>query len=138
MPQKTRPRKKLSRQEQRNLDIEIGFLEGVLKRDPNFTDVLQILGEDYTRRGRYHEGLQVDEQLARLNPTQPLAHYNLACSYSLTGQYDLAFHSLDRALSLGYCDFQWMSKDPDLSNFRKHPLYRKIRAKIRSIRIKVS
>jgi tetratricopeptide (TPR) repeat protein len=138
MPQKVRPRRKLSREEQKNLDIEIGFLEGVLKRDPHFTDALQILGEDYTRRGRYSEGLRVDERLAELNPTQPLAHYNLACSYSLTGQYNLAFGALERALSLGYCDFRWMSKDPDLSDFRRHPLYRKIRAKIRSIRIKVS
>jgi tetratricopeptide (TPR) repeat protein len=138
MPQNSTPRKKLTRQELKDLDIEIRFLEGVVRRDPHYVDALQILGEDYTRRGRLDEGLEIDEKLARLHPDQPLAFYNLACSYSLTDQFDLAFAALERALSLGYCDFRWMSKDPDLRNFRKHPLYRKIRAKVRSLKIKIA
>ncbi|MBI3414000.1 MAG: tetratricopeptide repeat protein, partial [Verrucomicrobia bacterium] len=107
MPNKVSPRKKLSRQEQQNLDIEIGFIEGVVRRAPGYVDALQLLGDDYTRRGRFTEGLKVDEQLAQLRPTDPMTHFNLACSYSLTEQCEAAFEALNRALDLGYSDFKW-------------------------------
>jgi tetratricopeptide (TPR) repeat protein len=136
MPKKTSERKKLSRNERRDLDIEIGFMEGVIRRDPSFVKALQILGDDYTRRGKVAEGLRVDKQLAELCPEDSLVHYNLACSYTLTAQYDDAFSALDRALNLGYRDFRWLAKDPDLDTLRKHPLYKKIRAKVRSLKVK--
>jgi tetratricopeptide (TPR) repeat protein len=133
MPKKISTRKKLSRQELKNLDVEIGFIEGVVRRDPNFVEALQLLGDDYTRRGRFTEGLKIDEQLIHLRPEDPLAHYNLACSYSLTEQYDQAVTALERAITLGYRDFQWLSRDPDLSKLRKHPLFKSIRAKVKSL-----
>jgi len=135
MPSKGR--KKLTREQERSLDIEIGFLEGVARRDPTYIDALQVLGDDYTRRGRFTEGLKVDEQLSRLRPGDALVHYNLACSYSLTEQFEPAAAALDRALDLGYRDFKWLSKDPDLAKFRKHSLYKKIRARVRAMEIKI-
>ena len=119
------------------MDIEIGFIERVVQRDPKYVEAWQVLGDDYTRRGRVVEGLQVDERLAQLRPEDPLVHYNLACSYSMTGQFEQAVDSLERALNLGYRDFKWLARDPDLENLRLHQLYRKIRAKLRTLRIKV-
>lgn len=128
----------MSRQEQRDLDIEIQFLEGIVRRDPTYTEALQVLGDDYTRRGRFAEGLEVDLQLARLNPRDALAHYNLACSYVLTERFEDAVQALDRAIDLGYRNFSWLARDPDLAALRRHPLYRRIRAKVRSLRAKVA
>lgn len=137
MPHKRSSRKKLTRQEQRNLDVEIGFIEGVVKRDPGYVEALQILGDNYTRRGRYVDGLKVDEQLSRLRPHDALVQYNLACSYSLTDQSEPAIAALNRALDLGYRDFKWMAKDPDLKNVRKHPFYKKLRVRIKAMTIPV-
>ena len=58
-------------------------------------------------------------------------------SSSLNDQFDLSVEALEKALSLGYCDFNWLVKDPDLRKLRKHPLYERIQAKIRGLRIKV-
>jgi tetratricopeptide (TPR) repeat protein len=127
---------KLTRAQERDLDIEIGFIEGVVRRAPGFVEALQILGDDYTRRGRFADGLKMDEELARLRPDDALVHYNLACSYSLTGQFTAAAAALHRALDLGYRDFKWLAKDPYLAKFRKHPLYKKIRAKIKAMEIR--
>jgi len=69
MPKKSTLRKKPTRQEQRDLDVEITFMEGIVRRDPEYVEALQILGDDYTRRGEFAEGLKVDEQLARLRPS---------------------------------------------------------------------
>lgn len=125
---------KLSAEERRNLDIEIGFLSGLTRRDPTYIEALRLLGDAYTRRGKYTEGLEVDEQLTRLQPSDPIAQYNLACSYSLTDQPAAAFRALHRAIDCGFRDFRALSRDPDLARFRKHPLYRKLRERIRTLK----
>lgn len=136
MPKKSfSSRKKLTRQEIRDLDVEISFLEGIVRRDSDYVEALQILGDAYTRRGEFSDGLKVDEQLARLRPQDALVHYNLACSYSLTEQVDQAGTSLEKALQLGYRDFKWIVTDPDLRNLRAHTSYKKIRARLRELKL---
>ncbi len=137
MTKKVRLREALSRRQQRDLDIEIGFLEGVVRRDPGYEEALQVLGDDYSKRGRFDEGLRVDEQLAGLRKQDCYAHYNLACSYTRTGKTELAFTALEQALELGYRDFKWLSRDPDLRPLRKLPAYRRIRARIKAMQIRV-
>jgi tetratricopeptide (TPR) repeat protein len=133
MPQKSSNRRALTPRQERDLDIEIGFIEGVVRRAPDYADALQVLGDGYTRRGRYEEGLKIDEQLAQLRPKDALVHYNLACSYGLADQVERAVATLHRALDLGYRDFKWMRRDPDLRKVRKHALYRQIRERILSL-----
>ena len=127
----------MTRSEQRDLDTRIGFIEGLVRRDPDYVDALQLLGDHYTQRGRYTEGLNVDERLARLDPENAFVFYNLACSYSLTDQFDRTALALEKALSLGYRDFAWLAKDPDLKKFRQQPAYDEIKARIRRMKIKI-
>src|SRR3954470_7704605 len=129
--------RKLNRVNQRELDVKIQFMEGIVRRDPNYVDALQLLGDHYTQRGRFNEGLGVDERLARLEPKNPLVFYNLACSYSLTEHFDRAVLALEKALQLGYRDFTWLAKDPDLKKLRAQPIYREIQKKIRGMKVKV-
>jgi tetratricopeptide (TPR) repeat protein len=138
MPEKLSARKKMKRQESKDLDIKIQFMEGIVRRDPDYVEALQLLGDHYTQRGRYDQGLKVDEQLSRLEPHNPLVFYNLACSYSLIGEVDLAATALEKALALGYRDFKWLAKDPDLRTLRKHPVFREIQAKIRKMNVKIA
>ncbi|HKI68359.1 MAG TPA: hypothetical protein VKA67_02135 [Verrucomicrobiae bacterium] len=137
MPEKSSSRKKLSRKGQRDLDVKIGFLEGLVKRDPNYVEALQLLGDHYTHRGHFEQGLKVDEHLARLEPQNPLVYYNLACSYSLIGKVDRAAFALEKALTLGYRDFTWLAKDPDLRKLRDHPVFQNIEDKIRKMKVKI-
>ncbi|HEX4342637.1 MAG TPA: hypothetical protein VH255_04560 [Verrucomicrobiae bacterium] len=130
-------RKKLSRKDQLSLDTRISFMEGLVRRAPDYIEALQLLGDHYTARGSFDDGLKVDEHLCTLEPTNPVVFYNLACSYSLTSQIDRAVFALDRALTLGYADFKWLAQDPDLDNLRRDPIYRDIETKIRQMKIKV-
>jgi Flp pilus assembly protein TadD len=109
-------------------------MEGLVRRDPDYVDALQLLGDHYTQRGRFTEGLHVDERLARLEPANPLVFYNLACSYSLTDEFDRAFSALNHAIELGYRDFKWLAKDPDLKKLRAQPAYAEIKEKIRQFK----
>ena len=63
--------------------FEIGFFESVLRRDPNYSEVIEILGGLYTKMGRISDGLRMDRRLVRLQPGNHTAHYNLACSLAL-------------------------------------------------------
>jgi len=137
MPRRNSARsKRLSRKEVRDLDTKISFLEGIVKRDGDYVEALQILGDHYTQRGRYEHSLKVDKQLSRLEPRNPLVFYNLACSHSLNSEFGLAAAALQKALTLGYRDFKWLAKDPDLRLLRKHPLYRTIADRIRKMKVK--
>src|SRR5262252_7775494 len=121
MPERqTAKTKKLTRREVRELDVKIGFMEGIVGRDPQYVEALQILGDHYTQRGQFEDSLKVDKRLSRLEPRNPLVFYNLACSYSLNKELDRAAAALDKALGLGYNDFKWLAKDPDLRPLRKH------------------
>ena len=137
MPKKASARKRLTLREQRDLDIEIDFMEGVLKRAPKYVDALQILGDAYTRRGKFVDGLKIDEQLSALRPDDPTVLYNLACSYSLTKRYEDALAVLARAIDRGYNDFKWLLKDPDLAGLRQQPRFKTIQEKIRQVKIQV-
>ena len=137
MPKKFASRTSLTRQEKRDLDIEIGFLEGLVHRDPAYIDALQLLGDDYTKRGKYLAGLRIDHKLSILRPRDPLVFYNLACSLCLSRQYDDAAVALERSIDRGYRDFRWLAEDPDLYDLRKQPVYRRIRAKLRQLRVRV-
>jgi len=79
----------------------------------------------------------MDERLARLQPGDALVFYNLACSYSLTEQFDRAALALEKALGLGYRDFNWLARDPDLHKLRQQPIYRHIEDKIHRMKVKV-
>ena len=119
MPKKSADRPKLSLRQKRNLETEIGFMEGIVLREPGYLEALQILGDDYTKNGQFVAGLEVDERLAGLRPDDAVIHYNLGCSYSLVKRYQHAAEAIERAIDLGYRDFRWLSKDPDLRGFRR-------------------
>jgi tetratricopeptide (TPR) repeat protein len=139
MPEKCSAQSKpLTRKAARELDVKIAFLEGIVRRDSQYLEALQMLGDHYTQRGRFHDGLKVDQQLSRLQPGNPLVFYNLACSHSLTGEFDRAAAALEKALALGYRDFKWLAKDPDLHPLRQHPLYRGIQSKIRKMKVEIT
>ena len=94
---------------------ELEFLQAVARRLPEDTDVMRVLGDLYTRTGAYADGLRMDERLSRLCAEDPVVWYNLACSLALSGRADDAFDALNRAVELGYNDYEWMKKDPDLA-----------------------
>src|SRR5438094_7614525 len=92
--------------DQNQLDFEIDFFGHILDRFPNYVDVLRVQGNNLTLKGRYADGLQIDKRLVTLRPQDPLAHYNLACSFALLRKSALDPKTLRWALQLGYKDFR--------------------------------
>ena len=112
--------------EQNQLDFELEFFAAILERQPDYVDVLRVMGNNLTLKGCYAQGLQIDKRLVQLRPNDPLAHYNLACSYALLKRPDHAIKVLRRAVELGYRDFRYMREDRDLEAVRHDPRFRQL------------
>ena len=102
------------------------FFSAILVRRPDYIDVLRVMGNNLTLKGRFAQGLQIDKRLVQLRPSDALAHYNLACSYALLKRPDQALKSLRRAVELGYRDFRYMREDHDLDSIRHDPRFRQL------------
>jgi len=116
----------------RDLIFETSFFESVLRRDRSYTDVIEILGGLYTKQGRIADGLKMDRRLVRLQPKNSTAHYNLACSLALMKRKPDALRELKLAVDLGYNDYAWMAKDPDLIALREHPEFQRLLSLIKT------
>ena len=112
-------------------EFDMRFFEAVLRRAPDYTEVVEILGGLYTKHGRIADGLRMDRKLVRLLPENATAHYNLACSLALSNRQSDALRSLHRAVELGYTDMEWMLQDPDLHELKSHPGFSTVLAKMR-------
>ena len=98
--------------------FEIAFFESVHRRCPDYVEVVELLGGLYTKTGRIAAGLRMDRKLVRLEPQNPTAHYNLACSLALSQKRTDALRALHTAITLGYDDRDWMEQDPDLESLK--------------------
>lgn len=112
-------------------EFEIRFYESVLRRNRDYTEVVEILGGLYTKQGRVADGLKMDRKLVKLQPDNATAHYNLACSLALSRRKADALRSLRHAIALGYRDFDWMQQDPDLEELKAHPAFLALLAQLK-------
>lgn len=104
--------------------FDISFYESILRRDPSYVEVVELLGGLYTKVGRIADGLKMDRRLVRLQPDNATAHYNLACSLALSKRSGEALTTLANAIALGYDDADWMTNDPDLLALHKRPEFK--------------
>lgn len=102
---------------------EIDLLEEALRDDPSDFDVLVRLGELYSHVGRHQDGLVVDLRLVGMAPLDPIVHYNLACSLTLTGQVEDAICEMRKAVRLGYDELDHLMADTDLTPLREHEAF---------------
>ncbi len=100
-------------------DFEVNLYRCALEHDPENVDILVFLGDAFSKRGMIDDGLEIDKRLVRVCPNEPTFYYNLACSHSLLGQLEPAMAALEKAIHLGYQNFEHLQQDSDLDNLRK-------------------
>ncbi|MEO7412685.1 MAG: hypothetical protein ABIZ81_04950 [Opitutaceae bacterium] len=111
----------MAKEKNHDPEFDMAFYESVLKRDPAYAEVVEILGGLYTKHGRIADGLKMDRKLVKLQPRNATAHYNLACSLALAKRKSDALRTLRHAVDLGYKDLDWMQQDPDLEDLKDQP-----------------
>jgi tetratricopeptide (TPR) repeat protein len=111
--------------------FDIAFYESVLRREPGYEDVIELLGGLYTKTGRIADGLKMDRKLVKLQPDNATARYNLACSLALSKRRADALRALGEAVKLGYTDYDWMAQDPDLDSLKNVSAFKALLAQLK-------
>lgn len=106
------------------IEFCIRFYEGLYRYRRNDLSVIQILSNLYAMRGDRKNSFKMDRRHVRLEPLNPIAHYNLACDLSLQGKENEAVESLEVAVTLGYDDLQWIYDDVDLDPIRENEKFK--------------
>lgn len=98
--------------------------------DKKYADAYMNMGVCYIKKGSSYHGTARDllEQASNLpnGRANPLVWYNLTVVYTVTSVFDRAFSALERTLGLGFRDFDALRADPDLTELRRKPEFRKI------------
>jgi hypothetical protein len=105
------------------LDFDLEFFDSILRRAPDYVDVLRCQGELLSRKGLHTRALEIDRRLAAALPHDAVVQYNLACSLAQNGLGDEALAALRRSCERGYDDFEHLELDQDLESLRRDPRY---------------
>ena len=81
-------------------------------------------GLRYFRDFEYDRAIIAFERALEANPQDVASHFNLACSYSCEESADEAFYHLDRAVALGFDDFERIQTHDSLAFLRVQPRFR--------------
>ncbi len=112
--------------EMSQVDFELDFFGHILERYPTYLEGLRCHASNLAAKKRFQESLQIERRIIQLRPDDPLAHYNLACSYAILKQPELALGTLRKALEFGYRDFRYIQQDQDLDPIKKDPRFKKL------------
>jgi serine/threonine protein kinase len=63
------------------------------------------------------------DKAIKLNPTDVLMIYNVACFYSVMDEKKMAIETIGKAIVAGYKAYDWMERDVDLDNIRNEPAF---------------
>ncbi|WP_461252109.1 tetratricopeptide repeat protein, partial [Treponema sp. R8-4-B8] len=118
--------------EQANANIEAGdyaaaipLLKLMHELKPGELAPIEYLGNLYTHEDRpeFHNALFWLTEAEKRGSSNSSVYYNLACIYSLRGEIEKAEAEMDKAFALGFSNFEWISQDDDLVNFRTGSLW---------------
>ena len=73
--------------------------------------------------GKTSEADSEMEKAIELSPNDALMLYNVACLHSRLGKKNSSIKYLDQAIKLGYANYEWIKRDPDLDNIRNESGY---------------
>jgi tetratricopeptide (TPR) repeat protein len=101
-----------------DMDFYKKFYEDLYAKRKNDIEIVRLLSRLYSESGDLKKSVKMDRRYVKLDPTSPIAHYNLACSLALIGKKTGAILEITRAIELGYNDWQWLNDDTDLDSLR--------------------
>jgi len=96
-------------------------LERQIELVPEDARARVLLATTYVEDGRTSEAKDQLRKAIELRPEDANTHYNAACAYSLMADKVSALTTLKKATSLGYSNWDWISRDTDLTCLRGDP-----------------
>jgi len=101
----------------------VRIAEARLKLNPDDVRALYMGANGLVALGEYERGLEWANQALAMDPDEPMVVYNVACIQSLAGRVEDAIASLERAVTIGLTQKDWLEHDSNLDPLRHHPRY---------------
>ncbi|MCP9235918.1 tetratricopeptide repeat protein [Lewinella sp. JB7] len=89
---------------------------------------LKAEGVKYYRSGDYDLAVEAFQEAIEQAPTDPVAHFNIACCYALLGQYPAALHALELSVTHRLPKPERIESHPALNELRESPAYARFRS----------
>lgn len=106
------------------LSFELGMYELGRELYPKSHRVMDGLVTTYAAAGRHEDAVGLAAELVKADAFNPRYHYNYACSLCCAGRCEEAIQMLKKAVDLGFSDFDFLTRDPDLEPLRDCPEFR--------------
>ena len=105
----------------------VELAERELVRHPEDPRPAQLAAGALIYLGETERAKELTAQAIAIEPDDPVAQYNAACSYSLLGDIKSALDMLESCLpNLGSEKVNWSKHDPDLIPIRQHPRFKQL------------
>jgi len=101
-------------------------LEQQLELVPEDVRARILLAGEYAIDGRGEESVRHLETAVALRPTDSSVLYNAACTYGCLKRKDEALDMLRRARDVGYGNWEWAARDPDIECLHGEPEFEQI------------
>ena len=92
-----------------------------VRRDPGRAE--RDRGVRAFKEYEYEEAIEAFQRALEKNPRDVASHFNIACAYSVEEEPDRAFYHLDRAVALGFDDFERIRTHDSLAYLRVQSAY---------------
>jgi Flp pilus assembly protein TadD len=96
------------------------------EQDPEDSHALLALGWCYKRIGRLNLAIQALQEALAVDENQAIAHYNLACYWSLAGNAEIALDHLATAFQIDPKYRDLAADENDFDAIRQHPGVREL------------
>ncbi len=78
-------------------------------------------GVRFYRMKDYHNAIESFLTALDIRYEDPVTHFNVACCFALNGEFDDAFHHLEKAVEFGFNQIDKIHNHPALDNLRLQP-----------------
>ena len=95
-----------------------------LELHPGDSRALYLGANALSQLNEREKSMEWAERAMVLEGEEPQVLYNVACVYALLGEADKAVDCLEKSITHGWGQREWMEHDPDLAPVRGHPRFR--------------
>lgn len=98
----------------------------------NMSNYYNNIGCAQVKNKLFNEALNSFKNYEKLEPTNGRTYRNWAMYYALQNDKDRAFFNLEKAVTLGFNDYQWFTTDKSLESLRDNQRYKNLVEKIKT------
>jgi serine/threonine protein kinase/Flp pilus assembly protein TadD len=111
-------------EEARGADLHgLRVVEKHVQLHPDDSRALLFGATQHLQAGNRDRCLEWVSRALAITPDEPITFYNAACNYSLAGEVDEAVKYLEKAITSGMAQKDWITHDSDLDPIRQHPRF---------------